>query len=68
MIQYFDDRGWCYRVMPGIGLKTFKGRYCKPGKDCFHCIAALPWRDSQEQAEADLAAYAAKKGWRRVES
>ncbi len=27
---YIDDRGWRYKVMPGIGGETFKARYQKP--------------------------------------
>ena len=35
---YEDSRGWRYRVMPGLGDDTFKGRYNKPGESGWHCM------------------------------
>lgn len=60
---YRDSRGWLYRVMPGLGGNTYKGRYQQPGKSSWHCMRQLPWRDSQAEAEADLATYAAAHNW-----
>lgn len=60
---YRDARGWRYRVMPGLGGNTCKTRYCKPGTTSWKCVATLPWRDSPEEAQADLDQLAARKGW-----
>ena len=69
MIQYFDDRGWCYRVMAGIQtFAVIKGRWDKADKDIFNIAATLLWRDRIEDAEAYLHFLAAKRGWRRGES
>lgn len=57
---YVDKRGWKFNVMPGLGV-AYKARYKKPGKTGWHCVAALPWRDTVEEAEKDLAAWAEKK-------
>jgi len=64
---YEDSRGWRYRVMPGLGDDTFKGRYNKPGESGWHCMRQMPWRDRVEAAEVDLAAYAGTKGWRIIQ-
>ena len=64
---YEDSRGWRYRVMPGLGDDTFKGRYNKPGEQGWHCMRQMPWRDRVEAAEIDLAAYAGDKGWRIIQ-
>ena len=61
---YFDARGWIYRVMPGLGGDTFKARYRKPDSSVWKCVATLPWRDTAEEAQADLDQLAARKGWR----
>ena len=61
---YVDQRGWRYRVMCGIGGDTFKGRYQKPGKTGWKCMANLPWKNSFEEAQTDLDNYARKKGWK----
>lgn len=60
---YVDDRGWMYRVMSGIGEGAYKARYCKPDKAGWHGVQALPWRTTREEAQRDLDALAAKKGW-----
>lgn len=61
---YIDDRGWLYKVMPGLGSNTYKGRYQKPGKAGWKCMTNLPWQSDFETAQADLDAMAEKKGWR----
>lgn len=64
--SYKDERGWKYKVMSGIGGDTFKARYQKPdkhGDNGWRGLAALPWRDNFDEAQADLNAYAKKKGW-----
>lgn len=60
---YTDDRGWRYKVMPGIGSDCFKARYSKPGQSGWKGLAAVPWRTSFDEAQADLNALAEKKGW-----
>lgn len=63
---YIDGRGWKYRVMPGLGEGAYKARYQKEnhhGGGGWKCVAALPWRGSSEEAQADLDRLAVKKGW-----
>lgn len=63
---YIDERGWKYKVMSGIGENTFKARYQKPdkqGSTGWKGLAAVPWRKSFDEAQADLNAHAKKKGW-----
>ncbi len=63
--MYEDGRGWKYKVMSGIGPNRFKARYCKPDKPKswkgLHCV---PWRLTNVEAQKDLDAIAALKGWR----
>lgn len=61
---YVDSRGWRYKVQGGIGDNAFKARYFKPGKQSGKCCHTLPWRETEEQAQADLDAYAESKGWK----
>ena len=65
--KYIDDRGWKYQVMSGIGSDpAFKARYQKPEKQGdvgWKGLAAVPWRPSREEAQADLDRLAEKKGW-----
>ena len=68
MKQYRDSRGWIYQVMPGIAGYVYKGRYLKPGTQSWKCMTRLPWRESIEEAQADLDAYAKAKGWEEIES
>lgn len=63
---YIDARGWRYKVMPGLGVNQYKGRYNKPDKRGWHCIAKLPWRETSAEAELDLRAMAVRKGWLEV--
>ena len=66
-MTYIDNRCWRYRVMPGIDTPpSYKARYNKPGKSGWKCVAALPWRKSETEAEKDLAAYAARHHMREV--
>lgn len=64
--MYIDQRGWKYKVLPGLGENTFKARYCKPGKTGYHCCQRFPWRDSIEAAQVDLDNVAALRGWREI--
>lgn len=66
---YKDQRGYKYKVMSGIGPYAFKARYQKPektGSDGWKGLAAVPWRETFEEAQADLDEYAQKKGWEKV--
>ena len=71
MKTYIDNRGWRYRVMPGLGSDEFKARYQKPehnGTDNgWKCVARLPWRNSAEEAQEDLDQLARKRGWKEAE-
>lgn len=63
---YIDNRGWKYKVMAGLGDNTFKARYQKPEKNGsigWKGLHAVPWRNSFDEAQADLNAYAKQKGW-----
>ena len=65
--KYIDSRGWKYRVMGGIGPDAFKARYQKPekqGDDGWKGLAAVPWRTTFEEAQADLDWLASEKGWK----
>ena len=65
--KYIDSRGQKYQVMGGIGLDTYKGRYQKAdrsGSAYWHGIRSLPWRNTAEEAQADLDAMAQRKGWK----
>lgn len=64
--KYIDTRGWKYQVMPGLGESCYKARYQKPEKQGdmgWKGLAAVPWRPSREEAQADLDRLAEKKGW-----
>lgn len=68
--SYIDARGWKYKVMSGIGENNFKARYQKPDKHGsvgWKGLAAVPWRQTFDEAQADLNAYAKKKQWREAE-
>ena len=68
--KYIDGRGWQYQVMPGIAAPpypNYKARYQKPGSASWRCVAALPWRLTEEDAQSDLDQLAAKKGWTEME-
>ena len=68
MKQYRDSRGWLYRVMPdGVGGYAFKGHCLKPGAISWHRVGQLPWRNTREEAQADLDEYAKEKGWEKIE-
>lgn len=50
----------------GMGPDTYKGRYQKAdrsGSDCWHGVRSLPWRNTAEEAQADLDTMAKRKGW-----
>ena len=56
-------------MMGGITADSFKARYQKPehqGSTGWKGLAAVPWRETREEAQADLDALAARKGWQEV--
>ena len=64
--KYIDRRGWKYQVLSGLGENNFKARYQRPEKHGdvgWKGLAAVPWRGSREEAQADLDQLAEKKGW-----
>ena len=71
--KYIDKRGWKYQVMGGISAYTgagFKARYQKPdrsGASGWKGVRQLPWRQTFEEAQADLDRMASEKGWRKWE-
>lgn len=66
---YIDKRGWLYKVMAGIGPCSYKARYQKPcydGNVGWKGYANLPYRRSFADAQKDLDALAAQKGWAKL--
>lgn len=64
--KYIDSRGWKYVVLPGFGKGAYKAWFQKAGKFGvmgWKCVAALPWRKTREEAQADLDRLAEQKGW-----
>lgn len=62
---WIDDRGWKYRVRSGIGGDAWKGFFQKDihsGSAGWHAVRSLPWVSDVEKAQADLDAYAVRKG------
>ncbi len=65
--KYIDNRGWKYQVMSGLGPNTYKARYQraeKQGDVGWKGLTSVPWRQTQEEAQADLDQLAKKKGWK----
>ena len=60
---YRDSRGWEYFVRSGIGANTFKTFYQNPKQAGSHGWRPVPWRDSFDEAQADLNMEAEKRGW-----
>lgn len=61
---YVDERGWKYKVIPGLGESNFKGRYKKLSKSGWKCMKNLQWRKSFDEAQIDLNKMAKLKGWK----
>lgn len=64
---YIDERGWQYAVRPGLGNDIFKAFYRKPGRS-WHAVRALAWFTNEQEAEDDLAWWAAEKGMKCVKA
>ena len=65
VLRYRDGRGWKYKVMSGLG-GVWKARYQRPdhqGSVGWKGLAAVPWRNSFDEAQADLNRLAEEKGW-----
>ena len=56
---YIDGRGWTYEVWEGLGDKM-KARSERPDRTRKRFVPTLPWRETWEEAEADLKLYAEK--------
>lgn len=66
MKEYTDKKGYRYFVRGGIG-DTFKTFYTVPGKAKQRaCTIFKDWRDTAEEAQADLDKVAAERGWTEV--
>lgn len=55
------------KVMNNLG-DVWKACYNKPYRNIWQEVDVLPWRESREDAERDLEAYAASHGMKKVES
>ena len=60
---WVDHRGWRYRVMRGTGDNAWRACVKRPGKASWRCVTALPWRDTEAEAQRDLDALARAKKW-----
>ena len=64
---YVDAKGRTYKVVPssrGSGDETvYRARSYRPDKAGAYSVPSLPWRMTAEEAQRDLDALAAKKGW-----
>lgn len=63
---YVDERGWKYKVMGGIG-QNYKARFQKPdkaGDTGWRGLAAVTWKPTFDEAQADLDRLAAERGWK----
>lgn len=63
---YTDRRGWKFYVRSGIGGDNFKPVYSKPGSTRVHCSTMFSWRNTFDEAQADLNKMAKERGWREV--
>lgn len=66
MKTYIDERGWQYAVRPGLDPDIYKAFYRKPGKS-WHAVRVMTWRSDRQEAEDDLARWAANKHMRCME-
>lgn len=68
MSSYYDDNGHLCFVKAGLDRKNYMSFRKLDDKHAAHRIKspALPLRDTKEEAERDLDAYAVKNKWKRV--
>lgn len=65
-MMYKDKRGWRFTVMCNR-RGAWKACYNKPDRNIWMSVDALSWRDTREEAESDLAEYAARHDMQVVE-
>lgn len=66
VVTWTDERGWKYKVMPGIGNDQFKGRYQDEkhdGRTGWKGMRQLPWQSTFDKAQEDLNRLAIRKQW-----
>jgi len=66
-LVYEDKRGWQFTVRAGLGGDTFSVFYRKPGKS-WHSVRAVPWFNTEAEAETALIEYAQKHKMREVKA
>ena len=67
-VIYIDERGSAVFVEKGLGGGTWMSMRQSNSRGLHRVKSpALPIRDSRDAAQADLNAYAEKRGWRRRE-
>lgn len=65
--KYIDARGWKYQVMSGIGENRYKARFQrreKCGDSGWRGLGAVSWRETRDEAQADLDKLAEENGWK----
>lgn len=62
MTQYTNKQGDVYMVMRDRKVGKFKVHRARAGWAKFERVPAFPWRETLEEAEADLVKYATEKG------
>lgn len=62
-----DNRGWQFTVRPGLGGDMFSVFYRKPGKS-WHSVRAVPWFNTEAEAETALTEYAQKHKMKEVQA
>lgn len=63
---YIDSRGWRYKVMANLGGDMFKPFYHSLINNGYHPCRNFDWRSRFADAQADLDAYAAAHGWKKI--
>lgn len=66
MTEYINQHGWHYKVMERAG--KFRARYQMPGQSTWLGSNHVRPRETEEEAQTDLAHVAAVQGWKKVES
>lgn len=70
MTKYIDDKGRLIFASAGLDRKVFMIMYKNAWENSgMHRlkVKGIPERDNLEDAQADLDAYAAKKGWETID-
>ncbi len=61
---YIDAREWLFKVMYDDYDKGYKSHYKRPGRKGWSRMSHFEFRESFDDAQADLNSYAEKKGWK----